>query len=247
MAILDMIAFDADDTLWHTEHLYSEAQTAFKALLAPYMDTTTLDAERQLYATEMRNLSFFGYGVKGFTLSMIETAVELTGGRIGGREIQRLIELAKEMLRADVRLLDNVENTIQALAETHALMIITKGDLFDQETKVARSGLGSRFRHVEIVSDKTRESYAAVLARLNIAPERFLMVGNSLRSDILPVVALGGHAVYVPYHVTWAHEEVPEHERPADGYIQIEHLGDLPGVVARLEAGGRAGTGAARV
>jgi putative hydrolase of the HAD superfamily len=235
MTMLDVIAFDADDTLWHTEHLYSDAQTAFKALLAPYVDTSALD--EQLYATEMRNLSFFGYGVKGFTLSMIETAIELTAGRIGGREIQRLLDLAKAMLRADVRLLDHVERAIEQLAETHALMIITKGDLFDQETKVARSGLGTRFRHVEIVSDKTRESYAAVLARLNIAPERFLMVGNSLRSDILPVVALGGHAVHVPYQVTWAHEEVPETERPAGRYVQIEHLGELPGVVARLEAG----------
>jgi putative hydrolase of the HAD superfamily len=166
---------------------------------------------------------------------MIETAIELTEGRITGGEIQRLIDLAKSMLRADVRLLDHVEATVERLAETHALMIITKGDLFDQETKVARSGLGSRFRHVEIVSDKTRESYAALLARLNVAPERFLMVGNSLRSDILPVVELGGHAVYVPYHITWAHEVVPEHEQPQGGYVQIEHLGELVEVVARIE------------
>jgi putative hydrolase of the HAD superfamily len=232
--MLDIIAFDADDTLWHTEYLYSSAQIEFKALLAPYVDTPALD--ERLYATEMRNLGIFGYGVKGFTLSMIETAIELTEGRIGGRDIQRLIELAKAMLQADVRLLDHAESTVAELAQAHALMIITKGDLFDQETKVARSGLGGYFRHVEIVSDKTRESYAALLARHRLAPERFLMVGNSLRSDVLPVVALGGHAVYVPYHITWAHEVVPDHEQPQSGYVQIEHLGELPAVVARLTA-----------
>ncbi|MCC6188742.1 MAG: HAD hydrolase-like protein [Anaerolineales bacterium] len=234
--MLDIIAFDADDTLWHTEYLYSGAQEEFRTLLAPYADTAELDA--QLYATEMRNLGVFGYGVKGFTLSMIETAIQLTDGRIDGRAIQRIVELAKDMLRADVRLLDHAADTIQRLAQDHALMIITKGDLFDQETKVARSGLGAHFQHVEVVSDKTRESYTGLLARHGLAPERFLMVGNSLRSDVLPVLALGAHAVYVPYHITWAHELVAEAEQPRGGFEQIEHLGQLPDVVARLEARG---------
>jgi putative hydrolase of the HAD superfamily len=140
------------------------------------------------------------------------------------------------MLDADVQLLEHAEPTVAALAERHPLMIITKGDLFDQESKVARSGLGRYFRHVEIVSDKTRESYTAVLARHGVPAQHFLMVGNSLRSDVLPVVALGGHAVYVPYHITWAHELVPDHERQPGGYHELAHLGELPALVDQLSA-----------
>ncbi len=231
--MIDLIAFDADDTLWHTEHLYASTQAEYKALLDGYLNTDAL--EERLYATEMRNLRYFGYGVKGFTLSMIETAIELTEGRVTGRDIQRLLEMAKSMLDAEVELLEHAESTVVALARTHPLMIITKGDLFDQETKVARSGLGQHFKHVEIVSDKTRDSYAALLKRHQLAPERFLMVGNSLRSDVLPVVALGGHAVHVPYHITWAHEMVPEHERGAGRYHELANLGELPALVAQLE------------
>lgn len=231
--MLDLIAFDADDTLWHTEHLYSDAQAKFRELLAGYVEAGALDDH--LFEVEMRNLRFFGYGVKGFTLSMIETAIELSGGAIGGRDIQRIIELAKEMVTADVRLLEQAQPTVAALAQSHRLMIITKGDLFDQEAKVARSGLAEYFRHVEIVSDKTPQTYAALLKRHSVTPERFLMVGNSLRSDVLPVAALGGHAVYVPYAITWAHEVVGEHEAAAGRYHELAHLGELPALVARIE------------
>jgi putative hydrolase of the HAD superfamily len=140
------------------------------------------------------------------------------------------------MLTADITLLDHVEPAVAALAQTHRLMIITKGDLFDQETKVARSGLAGYFRHVEIVSDKNRDTYAALLARHAVAPERFLMVGNSLRSDVLPVAALGAHAVYVPYAVTWAHETVAAHEAAVGGYHELTHLGQLPALIAQLDA-----------
>ena len=228
----DMIAFDADDTLWHTEQLYVDVQTQFKALLDNYIDTAALmDA---LYAVEMRNLNYFGYGVKGFLLSMIETAIELTDGRVAGRDIQQLIDLGKQMLQADVALLEQAELAVQTLAQTHPLMIITKGDLFDQEAKVARSGLGAHFRHVEIVTAKTPGAYATVLKRHDLLIDRFLMVGNSLKSDVLPVVELGGQAVHVPYALTWAHEVVEDAD--PSRYHQIDHLGQLPALVARLEA-----------
>ena len=234
--MLQLIAFDADDTLWHTEHLYSDAQARFVSLLAEYHPREWV--EQRLYATEMANLRYYGYGVKSFLLSMIETAVELSEGRITGREIQQVIDLAKAMLAADVRPLDHVEETLARLAETYPLMIITKGDLFDQESKVARSGLANYFKHVEIVSDKTPAAYAVLLARQNVAPQQFLMVGNSLRSDVLPVAAIGGHAVHVPYTVTWLHESVDPAEINGAAYVQLEHIGELVDVVLRLNSEG---------
>ncbi len=236
MSRFEVIAFDADDTLWHNERLYVSAQARFKELLAHYHSPEWID--ERLFQAEMRNLPHFGYGIKAFALSMIETAGDLTEGRISGHDIQAIIDAAKEMLAAEVELLEHVAETIARLADTYALMLITKGDLRDQETKIARSGLGPHFRHVEIVSDKSPESYSRLLKRHAIAPERFLMVGNSLRSDILPVLALGASAVYVPYRLTWAHEvaEPPSAEQP--GYYELEHLGLLPGLLDRLEQPG---------
>jgi putative hydrolase of the HAD superfamily len=235
MSSFEIIAFDADDTLWHSERLYVNAQARLKALLAQYHSPEWL--EERLYQTEMRNLQHFGYGIKAFVLSMIETAVQLSEGRIAGSDVQAIIDLAKEMLAADVELLEHVAETLTSLAQTYALMLITKGDLRDQELKIARSGLARHFRHIEIVSDKSRESYHRLLQRHGIAPERFLMVGNSLRSDILPVLALGASAVYVPYQLTWAHEaaERPPAEQP--GYYELEHLGLLPELLEILDAG----------
>ena len=188
-----------------------------------------------MYQTELRNLEHFGYGIKAFALSMIETAVELTEGRIAGSDIQTIIDSAKEMLAADVELLEQAAETIARLADAYTLMVITKGDLRDQEAKIVRSGLADYFRHIEIVSDKSEASYAKLLRRYDILPERFLMVGNALRSDILPVLALGGSAVYVPHELTWAHEsgDLPVADHP--GFYQIEHLGLLPGLLEELE------------
>lgn len=233
MLRFETIAFDADDTLWHNERLYLNAQTKLKSLLAQYHSPEWID--EQLYQTEMRNLQHFGYGIKAFALSMIETAIELSEGRISAGEIQAIINSAREMLAAEVELLDHVAETLALLAERYPLMVITKGDLRDQELKIARSGLAGYFRQVEIVSDKSRESYERLLQRHNIAPARFLMVGNSLPSDILPVLALGGSAVYVPYRLTWVHETAapPPAEQP--GYYELEHLGLLPGLLERLE------------
>ena len=233
MPRFDTIAFDADDTLWHNERLYVNAQAKFKQLLAHYHNPEWID--ERLYQTEMRNLDHFGYGIKAFALSMIETALELTEGRISGSDIQTIINLAREMLTADVELLEHVADTIPSMAATYPLMLITKGDLRDQEMKIARSGLAAHFRYVEIVSDKTRDNYEALLRRYGIAPDRFLMVGNSLRSDILPVLALGASAVYVPYRLTWAHEVVDSPPPEQLGYYQLEHLGLLQDLLVRLE------------
>jgi putative hydrolase of the HAD superfamily len=235
MPRFDILAFDADDTLWHTERLYVGAQHRFRQLLSHYHDREWVEA--RLYETEMRNLGHFGYGIKAFALSMIETALELTEGRISGADIQAIITMAKDMLSADVELLDHVAATLPALADRYPLMIITKGDLRDQEQKIARSGVAAHFQRVEIVSDKSRDSYAALLGRHGLAAERFMMIGNSLRSDILPVLALGATAVYIPYPLTWAHEaaELPARDQP--GFHEIVHIGLLPELLARLENG----------
>ncbi|MDQ2996274.1 MAG: HAD family hydrolase [Chloroflexota bacterium] len=222
----DLIALDADDTLWHNETMFTLTQAKFLKLLAGYHNPEQI--EHKLYEIELRNLHNFGYGIKGFTLSMIETAIELTDGQVTGAIIQQLLDLAKAMVHAPVELLDHVAEVVPWLAERYPLMLLTKGDLFDQESKLARSGLAAYFRHVEIVSDKTATSYRALFTRYQIEPARFLMVGNSLRSDILPVTALGARAVYIPYHLTWAHETVTEQDAQRHQYVELADIGGLP-------------------
>jgi len=229
----DVIAFDADDTLWHTERLYVDAQQKFRQLLAGYHDPGWIEA--RLYQTEMHNLEHFGYGIKAFALSMIETAVELTEGRISGRDIRAIIDLAKNMLNADVELMDHVSETIPHLAARHTLMLVTKGDLLDQQRKLSGSGLADYFAHVEIVSDKNQETYTALLNRHSLLPERFLMVGNSLRSDILPVLALGAWAVFIPHPLTWAHESAEPPKPGHPRFYQLEHLDQLPDLLEQIE------------
>jgi putative hydrolase of the HAD superfamily len=230
--IIDVIAFDADDTLWHNESLYAAAQDRFQELLRAYhRDDGALD---ELYETEMANLPLFGYGIKSFVLSMIETAVRLSGSEIAASAIGEIIEIAKEMKQAPVGMLEDARQVVQTLSGSYNLMLITKGDLLDQERKIASSGLVTYFDHVEVVTDKTVEAYRTLLERHRIVPERFLMVGNSLRSDILPVVALGARAVHIPYHLTWAHETVPVHPDSAQGFVELERIGLLPDYVEQL-------------
>lgn len=230
--MFDFIAFDADDTLWHNEGLYSATQDRFAQLLVAYQDNDQV--QQQLYQTELRNLGLFGYGIKGFTLSMIETAIELTEGQICGRDIQAIIDLAKEMLQAPVRLIDGVRPVLAELAPGYRLMLITKGDLFDQETKIARSGLADYFAAIEIVSEKTPAIYAALLAKHDLRPDRFLMVGNSLRSDVLPVLEAGGRAVHIPYHLTWAHEQIEPPAEEQSAYFVLDRIEQLPGLLEQL-------------
>jgi putative hydrolase of the HAD superfamily len=230
--MLDVIAFDADDTLWHNEPLYIDIQSRFKKLLSSYHSSDWVD--RKLFDTEMRNLKHFGYGIKGFTLSMIETAIELTEGRISGGEIQKIIDYAREMLETRLEPIEGAEETLAELSQSYPLMIVTKGDLLDQEAKIANSGLAQYINNIEVVSHKTRESYAAILSKHKIEPHRFLMVGNSLKSDIQPVLELGARAVYIPYHLTWVHENNIEQELPQDGYYQIENIASLPELVRKI-------------
>jgi putative hydrolase of the HAD superfamily len=232
MSVLDVIAFDADDTLWHTEGLYSDAQARFRELLSGYHPPEWID--ERLYRTEMHNLEHFGYGIKAFALSMIETAVELTEGRITGNEVQKIIDIAREMINADIRLLAGVTETLATMARTYPLMVITKGDLRDQEIKIARSGLANYFKAVEIVSDKSRESYAALLGRHGFRAERILMVGNSLRSDILPVLEMGGNAVFIPYAKTWLHESADLPPESQKGFYRLQSISELPALVQRV-------------
>ena len=223
------VAFDADDTLWGHEHVFVDAKARCMDLLRPYLRPGQ-DLERELYRFEKKNLRLFGYGVKGFILSMIETAIELSDQRISGGELQHIIDLGKEMLAHPIQLLPHVTEAIAALQPHFTLLIITKGDLFDQENKVARSGLGEEFAAVEIVSEKHTSDYAKVLARHGIDPANFLMIGNSLRSDILPVTELGGRAIHLPARYTWHHEAVTE-PHATTGYwhapdlaVATEHL-----------------------
>ncbi len=228
----DFIAFDADDTLWHSERLYAEAQKQFTQMLSNYHDAEWIND--RLYQTEIRNIHHFGYGIKAFALSLIETAIELTEGRISSKEIQKIVEWAKIMLNSEVELLPHVSQIIPQLSRQYPMMIITKGDLLDQETKIKKSGLGKYFQHIEIVSQKTFESYEKLFKKYSVEPRRFMMIGNSLPSDILPVLKLGGSAVHIPYEITWLHETAQEPPRDHSGYYELEDLGQLPPLLDRI-------------
>jgi putative hydrolase of the HAD superfamily len=230
--MIELVALDADDTLWHNEPLYTSCREQFHALLARYIPDGTF--EQQLYDVEMRNLAHFGYGVKGFVLSMIETAIELTEGRVAAADIARIIGWGRDMLGAPIELLDGVPEAVEALATDYAIVLVTKGDLLHQETKLARSGLGHLFRGIEIVSEKDPAVYRRIMDRYAVAPDRFVMVGNSLRSDILPVIQAGGHAVYVPYSISWVHERVPAEALVDVHFHEIPHLRDLPALLSQL-------------
>lgn len=232
MSKFDLLAFDADDTLWHNERLYVNAQAQFALLLGHYHDPTWI--RERLYQTEIRNIEHFGYGIKAFALSMLETAVELTEGRLNGQDVQVLLDLARGMLSAEVELLPGVGEILPQLAQRYPLMLITKGDLLDQESKLTRSGLWDHFARIEVVSHKNRETYARLLQKHGLSAERFLMVGNSLRSDILPVLELGGSAVHIPYETTWQHEAA-EAPTGQPGFYTLEKISQLSALLGRLE------------
>jgi putative hydrolase of the HAD superfamily len=234
MRNLDVVAFDGDDTLWHTERLYVNVQNKLASLLATYRDAEAI--KEQLDQTEARNIQPFGYGIKSFTLSMIEAAVNISEGHISGTEVQAIIDLGKGMLAAEVELLEHAAETVARLAAGYRLMLITKGDLQDQQGKINRSGLSEYFQNTEIVSEKSGETYARLLKEHSIVPSRFLMVGNSLRSDILPVLEVGGQAVHIPYSFTWQHESAEPPAEDTPGFHQIDHIGQLPDLIKQLEA-----------
>jgi putative hydrolase of the HAD superfamily len=227
-----LLAFDADDTLWHSENLYHAAQAHFRELMAPYSDEAT--AMASLNRIEVANLPPYGFGVKAFILSMIEAALELSRGKVSTADIAAMLAAGKEMLAAEVELLEGVGETVAALAADYPLMVITKGDLSHQASKLQRSGLAQHFRYVEIVADKTADIYSQLFAKHGIEPQRVVMVGNSLKSDVIPVLELGGWGVFVPYRLIWAHEhaELPPHL--AERYQEIERLDQLPALLKEL-------------
>ncbi len=233
--MIKTIAFDADDTLWHNERIFISAKEKYKTLLAKYQDAGWI--EERLDKTELRNIKHFGYGIKGFTLSMIETAVDLTEGRVTGSEIREIISYSKEMLNSPIEVLEGVRETIEHLSSNWELMLITKGDLFDQESKLARSGLGDFFDQVEIVSQKNQRVYQKIIQRYKIDKREFLMVGNSLKSDILPVVEIGGNAVHSPYETEWIHEALGSGEIEGMAFAKLENISRLPDWLGKLGEG----------
>ncbi len=227
MPTLSTIAFDADDTLWHNERFFRLTQDRFAALLADHADRDHL--EERLLAAERRNLGRYGFGIKGFVLSMIETAIEVTDDRVPAGVIRELIAAGQDMLDHPIELLPDARQSIEVLGRDHRILLITKGDLLDQERKLAQSGLGDLFDGVEIVSDKTAPVYAAIFARHGTDPAGAMMVGNSLKSDVLPVLEIGGWGVHVPHDLTWALERdtVPESHTRFRTLRDLGGLGDL--------------------
>jgi putative hydrolase of the HAD superfamily len=203
---LKVIAFDADDTLWHNEHYFQEVEHKFCAMLEEYLPQHTV--ERELLQTEMKNVSLYGYGIKSFILSMIETAIRISDKTIQVSVVERIILLGREMLDKPIEKMDGVDEVLHLLKEKYRLVVATKGDLLDQERKLKKSGLEHFFHHIEIMSEKGESDYLKLIKHLDIKPDEFLMIGNSLKSDVLPVLALGGHGFHIPYHITWGHEKV---------------------------------------
>lgn len=234
MRSLTTIGFDADDTLWQNETFFRLTEERFAGLLAEHGDLDTIRAK--LFETEKRNLEFYGFGIKGFTLSMIETAIELTDGRAPASLVADILAFGREMLRHPVETMPDARETLEALAGTFRLVLITKGDLFDQERKLAASGLGDLFDQVEIVSDKTQATYARVFARHGDGPERAMMVGNSLRSDVLPALAAGCWGVHMPHALTWEYEHA-EAPLEAPRFRRIEGLSELLSLIASIGEG----------
>ena len=230
MPTSSFLAFDADDTLWPCQPHFDNVEAELLQLLAPYANTDTINA--RLYDVQRANMQLFGYGAKSFMLSMIETAIQLSDGAVHGHEIQRILDMGKELLRFPIEPLPDVVAVLTELKQRgHQLLLLTKGDLFDQESKVARSGLGDFFDHVEIVSEKDAPTYRRLFARLGITPDNFVMIGNSLKSDILPVVRLGFRAIHVPYHANWIHEHVPAELLAGLEFRAVARLREVLGLV----------------
>ncbi|WP_299274202.1 HAD family hydrolase [uncultured Psychroserpens sp.] len=226
---IKVIGFDADDTLWVNETYFRDAELEFAKLMAPYETANKIDQE--LFKKEMDNLPLYGYGVKGFVLSMVEMAIELSNNMVSNATISKILDIGKSMLNKPVELLDGVEDTLNVLSENYRLILITKGDLLDQERKLEKSNLTSYFHHIEVLSDKQESNYAKLLEHLDIEPSEFLMVGNSLKSDILPLVNINAKAIHVPFHTTWLHEQVNTEETEQKKYRTISSLSDLKSIL----------------
>jgi len=219
---IKVIGFDADDTLWVNETYFREAEEEVGRLLSHYETPNKIDQE--LFKMEMKNLSTYGYGVKGFVLSMVELAIELSNGQVSNSIISKILNIGKDMINKPIELLDGVEDVLIELSKRYRLIVATKGDLLDQERKLEKSGLLQYFHHIEVLSEKQEANYEKLLLHLDINPAEFLMIGNSLKSDILPLVNIGASAIHIPFHTTWQHENVSEEQTNGKSYKTIDRL-----------------------
>ncbi|MGG6343715.1 HAD family hydrolase [Stenotrophomonas indicatrix] len=233
---IGLVGFDGDDTLWKSEDYYRKAEQDYLDLLSRYVDVHDTQTARHLLEVQQRNLAVFGYGVKGMVLSMIEAAIDITGQRIDAKDIQRMLDIGHDTLRHPVELIDGVRESVAAIAEHYPVVLITKGDLFHQEAKIKVARLHELFPRIEIVSEKDPETYARVLAEFNLPMQQFVMVGNSLRSDIEPVVTLGGWGIHTPYAVTWAHETQHGVADDEPRMVNADSAWDWPAALATIEA-----------
>ncbi len=222
---IKVIAFDADDTLWVNETYFREAEETFAELISKYETKNKIDQE--LFKTEIKNLEIYGYGIKGFVLSMVECALELSNYKLPQKSIEKILNIGKEMLAQPIELLDGVEEVLSSLQGKYKLIVATKGDLLDQEKKLEKSNLLKYFHHIEVMSDKKEKDYLKLIEHLEIEPSELLMIGNSLKSDVLPLVALGASAIHIPFHTTWAHEEVTTEEANDASYKTISKITDI--------------------
>lgn len=227
---IKVIAFDADDTLWVNEPHYQEAEKLFCKLLDNYLPTVDISAE--LFKTEMDNLEKYGYGVKGFVLSMIETSLRISNKKTSSETIEAIINIGKKLLEQPIELLDNIDFVLNSLKNNYILIVATKGDLLDQHRKINSSGLLHHFHHIEIMHDKIESEYQKIINRLNIKNEEFLMIGNSVKSDIMPVLSIGGQAIHIPYHTTWQHETANENGTFGQ-YREISNLAELLNILPK--------------
>ncbi len=222
---IKVIGFDADDTLWVNETYFRAAEEEVGRLLSHYETPNKIDQE--LFRMEIKNLPTYGYGVKGFVLSMVELAVELSNGSVSNDVISKMLTIGKDMINKPIELLDGVEDVLKTLSQDYKLVVATKGDLLDQERKLEKSGLIDYFHHIEVLSEKHESNYSKLLKHLDINPSEFLMIGNSLKSDILPLVNIGAEAIHVPFHTTWQHEKVTKKETNGVEYKTVENLTEI--------------------
>lgn len=230
---IDLIAFDADDTLWHAEVIFKDAQDKFRKILSAWQDQETI--HKTLFEIETDNIALYGFGVKSYTLSMIEAAVTLSDGEITANDINEILKIGQVMLESEFPLLPCVKETLETLSGEYPLMVITKGDLLEQTTKVNRSGLTDYFSAIEVVSTKSQQTYHQLMKKYDLNPETFVMVGNSLPSDIQPVLSLGGTAIHVPANTTWAHELMDDFDSTQKNFYEIEHIGQLTALLPKIK------------
>ncbi len=223
------IGFDADDTLWENETFFRETEYLFAEMLSEFCDEET--AMQALYKTELKNLKDYGFGIKGFMLSMVETAIQLSKGKLATSDITRMIDMGKQMLNKPVTFIDGSKEVVKSLSKKgYKLIVVTKGDLLDQERKLAKADIDQYFHHIEIMSDKQEANYQKILKHLNIEAKDFLMIGNSIKSDILPILNIGGSAVYIPFHTTWIHEQV-ENNTKLENFWELKEMTELEDVL----------------